>query len=127
MSNKLSLTLALVLAVGAFATRAEAQSSCSATTWNSGAATVLENLYQSQCAVYSWSSGLVTKTFTGNCCVASVFIRVNGNDWNALVTSGKLDGLRYEKVSKTDAGYTLEFRKVTGTSVITISSEDFSK
>ncbi len=124
--NKLALSFAAATALLLGSTQASAQS-CEATVWNSGAATVKDNLYEGQCAVYSWSSGIITKDFTGNCCVASVWIRVNGNDWMSLLNAGKLDGLRYERVTKSDAGYTLEFRKVNGTAPATISSADFSK
>ena len=125
--NKIHLCLALFAAVSAWSTNAEAQS-CAATTWNTGAATVVNQLYESQCAVYSWNSGIITKELTANCCVPSLFIRVNLNDWDALRTAGKLDGLRYEKVSK-DANdrYIMEFRKVSGTAPVTISPADFSK
>ena len=125
--KKIHLCLALFAAVSPWSTNAQAQS-CAATTYSSGGKTVLDQLYESQCAVYSWSSGLITKDFTANCCVQSVWIRINANDWNALAAAGKLDGLRYEKATKdSNDRYTLEFRKISGTTPATISSEDFSK
>ena len=88
----------------------------------------MDQLYESNCAVYSWDGGLITKNFTANCCIQSVWIRVNINDWNALVSAGKLDGLRYERANKDSNGaYILGFRKMVGTAPITISADDFSK
>lgn len=128
--KKLILCLAFLAAVTAYTTEARAQS-CAATVWNAGANTVMDNLYESDCAVYSWTGGLVSRDYTTNCCITSVWIRVNGNDWNALAAAGKLDGLRYQRVtiSETSAGkvYSPVFRKMVGTTPVTISSEDFSR
>lgn len=66
---------------------------------------------------------------TANCCGPSAVIRINGNDWNKLVQQGKLDGLRYIRVSKSNEGaYQIEPRKVeTGGKPVTISGADFFK
>ncbi len=66
---------------------------------------------------------------TANCCGPSAVIRINGNDWNQLVQQGKLDGLRYIRVSKSNEGaYQIEPRKVeTGGKPVTISGADFFK
>ena len=117
--NKIHLCLALFVAVSPWSTNAEAQS-CAATT--------LDQLFDSQCAVYSWTGGFASREFTANCCVTSTWIRINGNDWRALLNAGKLDGLRYEKATKDSTGArVLEFRKVSGTAPVSISSEGFSK
>lgn len=108
------------------ARRSEAQSSCF-TTINQGAATVPLGAYEQSCASVSWTSGTITKDVTYNCCVAAPTIRVNGNDWMTLLQAGKLDGFRYQKISKNDAGsYVLEFKKVVGTGVTLIDPTAFN-
>ncbi len=125
--KKIHLCLTLFVAVSPWSTSAEAQS-CAATTYSAGNGTTLEQLYESQCAVYSWSGGVITNNFTANCCVTSAWIRINANDWTTLLNAGKLDGLRYEKVSKNaNNAYVMEFRKISGTAPVTISPADFSK
>ncbi|MEO3705666.1 hypothetical protein [Trichormus azollae] len=86
-------------------------------TINQGVSTVALGLYEKSCATMNFSSGLslITKDVKYNCCVPSVTIRINGNDWNNLVGQGKLDELRYEKFDIKDSTYTLSFRKVVGT------------
>ena len=96
-------------------------------TINQGAATVALGAYEQQCATISWSSGVITKDVKYNCCGPSVTIRVNGNDWNKLLSEGKLDGLRYQKFDKDGNNYALTFRKVEGKSITTINGEDFFK
>ncbi|ATB37894.1 hypothetical protein CYFUS_003319 [Cystobacter fuscus] len=96
-------------------------------TINQGAGTVALGLYEQQCATLSFSSGIITKDVKYNCCGPSVAIRVNGNDWNKLISEGKLDGLRYQKFDKSDNGYSLTFRKVVGKEPTTINGEDFFK
>ena len=121
----LLLVLALTLSLG----QEKALADCSNETWNTGAATVVTQLYESQCAVLGWSSGVITKDITGNCCGPSATIRVNLNDWQTLAGQGKLDGLRYVKVSKSNEGaYQIEPRKVeTGGKPVTISGADLFK
>lgn len=123
----LLLILALTLSLGQ--EKALAETDCSNVTINTGAATVVTQLYENQCAILGWSSGVITKDMTANCCGPSVTIRINGNDWNKLIGEGKLDGLRYVRVSKnTDGAYVIEPRKVTtGGKPVTISGGDFFK
>jgi len=66
---------------------------------------------------------------TANCCGPSVVLRINGNDWNQLVEQGKLDGIRYIRVSKsTEGAYQIEPRKMTtGGQPVSISGADFFK
>ena len=87
----LLLVLALTLSLG----QEKALADCSNETINTGAATVVTQLYESPCTILGWSSGAITKDMTANCCGPSAVIRINANDWNQLVQQGKLDGLRY--------------------------------
>jgi hypothetical protein len=123
--KKLMLCLGLLAAIAAPSSNAHA---CAATTYQSGASTTLDQTLFSDCAVYGWDGGLTTKNFTANCCVTSVWIRVNYNDFSALLAAGKLEGLRYERVYKDANGNTVtSFRKITGSGFTVISSEDFSR
>ncbi|MEG4292845.1 hypothetical protein Q5692_29940 [Microcoleus sp. C2C3] len=120
----LLLVLALTLSLG----QQKALADCSNETINTGAATVVTQLYESQCAILGWSSGVITKDMTANCCGPSAVIRVNINDWSKLIGEGKLDGFRYVKVSKnTDGAYVIEPRKVTDSKPVTISGGDLFK
>ncbi|WP_445244096.1 hypothetical protein [Microcoleus sp. OTE_8_concoct_300] len=127
--RKMLVALLLVLALTLSLGQEKALADCSNETINTGAATVVTQLYESQCAILGWSSGVITKDMTANCCGPSVVIRINGNDWNQLVQQGKLDGLRYIRVSKSNEGaYQIEPRKVTtGGKPVTISGADFFK
>ncbi|ORE08748.1 hypothetical protein BCV72DRAFT_224493 [Rhizopus microsporus var. microsporus] len=87
-------------------------------TINQGAATVALGVYTQQCATISYSGGVITSDVKYNCCGPSVWIRINGADWNKLVADGKLDGLRYQRSD-------LTFRKVVGTTPTTISAEQY--
>jgi hypothetical protein len=122
----LLLVLALTLSLGQEKALAD---DCSNVTINTGAATVVTQLYESQCAILGWSSGVITKDMTANCCGPSAVLRINANDWNKLIGEGKLDGLRYVRVSKnTEGAYVIEPRQVTtGGKPVTISGGDFFK
>jgi hypothetical protein len=121
----LLLVLALTLSLGQEKALAD---DCSNVTINTGAATVVTQLYESQCAILGWSSGVITKDMTANCCGPSAVIRINGKDWNTLVDQGKLDGFRYIRVSKDNGGaYQIEPRQITGGKPVTISGADFFK
>jgi hypothetical protein len=123
--KKLMLCLGLLAAIAAPSSNAHA---CAANTYSSGASTTMDQLYKSECAVYGWDSGLITKNFTANCCITSIWIRVNYNDWYALQTAGKLDGLRYQRViNNSDGSTSISFRKINSTGFTVISSEDFSR
>jgi len=126
MLAALLLVLALALSLGQEKALAD---DCSNVTISTGAATVVAQLYDHPCAILDWDSGYPTKDMTANCCGFSASIRVNGNDWNKLIAQGKLDGLRYIRVSKTSDGlYVIEPRKVeTGGNPVNISGGDFFK
>ncbi|MFE8595792.1 hypothetical protein [Archangium violaceum] len=96
-------------------------------TMNQGAATVALGLYEQQCPTLSFSSGVITKDVTYNCCGAAPTIRVNGSDWEALRTAGKLDGLRYQVITNSNNSYTLTYRKMVGQTPTTIDGKDFFK
>ena len=127
--RKMLVALLLVLALTLSLGQEKALADCSNETWNTGAATVVTQLYESQCAVLGWSSGVITKDITGNCCGPSAVIRINGNDWNKLLGEGKLDGFRYIRFSKNNEGaYQIEPRKVeTGGKPVTILGADLFK
>lgn len=127
--RKMLVALLLVLALTLSLGQEKALADCSNQTINTGAATVVTQLYESQCAVLGWSSGVITKDMTANCCGPSAVIRINGNDWNQLIDQGKLDGLRYIRVSKNNEGaYVIEPRKVeTGGKPVSISGADLFK
>ena len=80
-----------------------------------------------RCPTLSFSSGIITKDVTYNCCGAAPTIRINGADWEKLRTAGKLDGLRYQVISKNDNTYSLTYRKMEGQTPTTINGEDFFK
>ena len=122
----LLLVLALTLSLGQEKALAD---DCSNVTINTGAATVVTQLYENQCAILGWSSGVITKDMTANCCGSSAVLRINVNDWNKLIGEGKLDGLRYVRVSKSKEGaYQIEPRKVeTGGKPVSISGADLFK
>ena len=127
--RKMLVALLLVLALTLSLGQEKALADCSNEKWNTGAATVVTQLYESQCAVLGWSSGVITKDMTANCCGPSAVIRVNANDWNKLVDEGKLDGIRYIRFSKDNEGaYVIEPRKMTtGGKPVSISGADFFK
>ncbi|KFE62615.1 hypothetical protein [Hyalangium minutum] len=96
-------------------------------TLNQGGATVALGAYEQSCATITWSSGVITKDVKYNCCAPVATIRVHGNDWNKLVDEGKLDGLRYQRISKDSNGaYVLEFRKIVGKQPTSINPADFN-
>lgn len=121
----LLLVLALTLSLG----QEKALADCSNQTINTGAATVVTQLYESPCAILGWDSGAIAKDMTANCCGPSAVLRINGNDWNQLIEQRKLDGLRYIRVSKNSQGaYVIEPRQMTtGGKPVTISGGDFFK
>jgi hypothetical protein len=121
----LLLVLALTLSLG----QEKALADCSNETITTGAATVVTQLYENPCVILGWGSGFPTKDMTANCCGPSAALRVNGNDWNKLVEQGKLDGLRYIRVSKNnDGAYVIEPRQMaTGGNPVSISGRDFFK
>jgi hypothetical protein len=121
----LLLVLALTLSLG----QEKALADCSNETINTGAQTVVTQLYESQCAILGWDSGVITKDMRANCCGPSAVIRVNINDWKKLVDEGKLEGIRYVRVSKNNEGaYVIEPRQMTtGGKPVTISGADFFK
>ena len=127
--RKMLVALLLVLALTLSLGQEKALADCSNETINTGAATVVNQLYESQCAILGWSSGVITKDMTANCCGPSVVLRINGNDWNKLVEQGKLDGLRYIRTSKnTEGAYQIEPRQITtGGKPASISGADFFK
>lgn len=121
----LLLVLALTLSLG----QEKALADCSNQTINTGAATVVTQLYESPCAILGWDSGAIAKDMTANCCGPSAVLRINGNDWNQLIEQRKLDGLRYIRVSKNSQGaYVIEPRQMTtGGKPVTRSGGDFFK
>lgn len=121
----LLLVLALTLSLG----QEKALADCSNQTINTGATTVVTQLYESPCAILGWDSGAIAKDMTANCCGPSAVLRINGNDWNQLIEQRKLDGLRYIRVSKNSQGaYVIEPRQMTtGGKPVTISGGDFFK
>lgn len=103
-----------------------AQSSCFSTI-NQGASTVALGAYEQSCTTISWSSGIITKDVTYNCCVAAPTIRVDANDWMSLLNAGKLEGLRYQKISKDANGnYLLEFKKIVNNAPTLIDPASFN-
>ncbi|AGC48945.1 hypothetical protein MYSTI_07673 [Myxococcus stipitatus DSM 14675] len=96
-------------------------------THNQGSATVALSLYEQSCATITWTPGVITTDVTYNCCGPSAVIRINGTDWNRLITDGKLDSLRYQKIEKKDGSYAISFRKVVGTNPTDIAPKDFFK
>ena len=127
--RKMLVALLLVLALTLSLGQEKALADCSNETINTGSATVVTQLYENQCVILGWGSGVITKDMTANCCGPSAVIRINGNDWNQLIQQGKLDGLRYIRVSKnSDGAYVIEPRKVTtGGTPVTIAGGDFFK
>ena len=127
--RKILVALLLVLALTLSLGQEKALADCSNETINTGAATVVTQMYENQCAILGWGSGVITKDMTANCCGPSVVIRINGNDWNNLLGQGKLDGFRYIRLSKsTEGAYQIEPRKVTtGGKPVSISGADFFK
>ncbi len=127
--RKVLVAFLLVLALTLSLAQEKALADCSNETINTGAATVVTQLYESPCAILGWDSGAIAKDMTANCCGPSAVLRINGNDWNQLVEQGKLDGLRYIRVFKNTQGtYQIEPRKVTtGGQPVTISGGDFFK
>lgn len=127
--RKMLVALLLVLALTLSLGQEKALADCSNQTINTGAATVVTQLYESPCAILGQSSGAIAKNMTANCCGQSVVLRINGNDWNQLVEQEKLDGIRYIRVSKsTEGAYQIEPRKMTsGGKPVTISGADFFK
>ena len=125
MLAALLLVLALTLSLG----QEKALADCSNETINTGSATVVTQLYENPCVILGWGSGFPTKDMTANCCGTSMVVRINGSDWNKLVEQGKLDGIRYIRVSKNnDGAYVIEPRKVeTGGKPVTIPGADFFK
>lgn len=120
----LLLMLVLTLSLG----QQKALADCSNETINTGAATVVTQLYESQCAILGWGSGIITKDMQANCCGPSAVIRVNLNDWNKLATEGKIDGLRYIYVPKDkDGTYQIGVKKMTSGKPALISGADFFK
>jgi len=121
----LLLVLALTLSLG----QEKALADCSNETINTGAATVVTQLYEHPCAILGWSSGVITKDMTANCCDSSAVIRINAKDWNKLLGEGKLDGFRYIRFSKSNEGaYQIEPRQIaTGGKPVSISGGDFFK
>jgi hypothetical protein len=94
-------------------------------TINSGAATVLNALYEQQCALINFSGGVITRDYKYNCCGGSTWIRINNNDWESLRKENHLNGLRYQTVSKEGDTYKIGFRKMTGQTPGDIAPEAF--
>ncbi|ORX63284.1 hypothetical protein K493DRAFT_343480 [Basidiobolus meristosporus CBS 931.73] len=94
-------------------------------TVNTGAATVQTQLYEQGCALITFSSGVITRDYKFNCCGTSVWIRVNGADWEALRQAGSWMAFRYQRVSVSDNTYSIDFRKVNGQSPSNIAPEEF--
>jgi hypothetical protein len=127
--KKMLVALLLVLVLTLSLGQQKALADCSNETINTGAQTVVTQLYENQCAILSWDNGLITKDMKANCCGPSAVIRVNINDWNKLGKEGKIDGLRYIYVPKDKNGtYQIGVKKMTssGTPVF-ISGADFFK
>lgn len=88
-------------------------------TLNTGAATTTQVFWEQPLAFYGWSGGVITNDMYFNGCGGTATIKINYDDWNKLLSAGKLDGLRY--IKKDSNG--LAVRKVQGTSIITIPQE----
>jgi hypothetical protein len=84
-------------------------------------------IYEYPCTTITWGSGLANKPVLYNCCGSTITLRINGSDWDRLVAAGKLDGLRYQRITKENETYNLLFRKVVGTTPTTIEATDFFK
>jgi len=127
--RKMLVALLLVLALTLSLGQEKALADCSNETINTGSATVVTQLYENQCAILGWGSGAITKDMTANCCGPSAVIRVNINDWKKLAQEGKLEGIRYVRVTKNNEGaYVIEPRKMeTGGKPVTISGGDLFK
>ena len=126
MLAALLLVLALALSLGQEKALAD---DCSNVTINTGAATVGMQVWENPCVILGWGSGFPTKDMTANCCGTSMVVRINGSDWNKLVEQGKLDGLRYVKVTKpSEKKYVIEpTQMATGGNPVSISGRDFFK
>ena len=92
-----------------------------------GAATTALGIYEQKCLTLNYSEGVVTKDVQYNCCGPSATIRINANDWELLRKAGKLDGLRYQKVTVGDNSRTVEFKKITNDTPSLIDGKDFFK
>ena len=66
--RKMLVALLLVLALTLSLGQEKALADCSNEKINTGAATVVTQLYESPCAILGWSSGVITKDMTANCC-----------------------------------------------------------
>jgi hypothetical protein len=126
MLAALLLVLALALSLGQEKALAD---DCSNVTITTGGATVVTELWENPCVILGWGSGMPTKDMTANCCGPALGIKVNVSDWNKLVEQGKLDGLRYVKVTKpSEKKYVIEpTQMATGGNPVSISGRDFFK
>lgn len=94
-------------------------------TVNSGAATVLNQMYEQGCALITYDNGIITKNYKFNCCGPSVWIRINGKDWERIRKEDHLNGLRYQKVNKNDNSYSISFKKMNDKEPEYINPEEF--
>ena len=127
--RKMLVALLFVLALTLSLGQEKALADCSNETISTGAATVVTQLYESPCTILGWDGGTPTRNMTANCCGPSAVLRINGNDWSKLLEQGKLDGLRYVKVTKpSEKKYVIEPRQMgTGGNPVSISGRDFFK
>jgi hypothetical protein len=123
--TKIAIGLCL-LASAVVSSPVSAQEAC-LTTVNAGAATVQTQMYEQGCMLLSFSAGIITRDYKFNCCGTSASIRINYNDWDAIRSAGKLDGLRYQLYKKEGDTYYMTFRKIVGTTVTSIAGEDMFK
>lgn len=114
----LLFTLCLSLSLGQGV--AFAASPCNQTL-NTGAATTTQVFWERSPAFYGWSGGTITNDMYFNGCGQTQSIKVNLDDWERLLSEGKLDGLRYIYYN----GKNLFVRKVEGTKPSKIPQENF--
>ncbi|HLO87042.1 MAG TPA: hypothetical protein VK203_18840 [Nostocaceae cyanobacterium] len=107
--------------------QALAQTNCE-NVLNQGSATIENGWFTQPTATIGWYKGVITSDVKYDVCTPTAVLRINGNDWNRLVKEGKLDGLRYEvyQYAEKDGNYqNFLFRKIQGTSPVTITPTQF--
>ncbi|MGH7999339.1 MAG: hypothetical protein ACREPR_07925, partial [Brasilonema sp.] len=65
-------------------------------TINQGSATVETGWFTQSAPTIAWWKGNITTDVKYDTCTPTAVVRLNGNDWNRLLSEGKLDGIRYE-------------------------------
>ncbi|MDM9582444.1 hypothetical protein [Nostoc sp. GT001] len=110
-----------------FTPQAFAQENCEKII-NQGAATVENGWFTQEAPTIGWYKGNITTDVKYDVCTPTYVIRINGNDWNKLVSEGKLDGFRYEayKYAEKDGNYqNFLFRQIKDKAPVTITAAQF--